>query len=43
MVMHCDGTLVRVGEFRGQIWVTRRQNEPYHPVVSMLGIEAIMS
>lgn len=31
MVMRCDGTLVRVGESRGQIWVSRRQNEPYHP------------
>lgn len=25
-----DETAVRVGEIRGQIWVTRRENEAYH-------------
>lgn len=30
MVVHCDETSVRVGETRGQIWVTRTKDEAYH-------------
>lgn len=30
MIIYCDETLVRVGESRGQIWVTRNKNEQYH-------------
>lgn len=30
MVMHSDETSIRVGESRGQIWVTRLQDEIYH-------------
>lgn len=30
MIVHTDETSVRVGESRGQIWVTRLQDEAYH-------------
>ena len=30
MVVHTDETSVRVGESRGQIWVTRKADEEYH-------------
>ena len=30
MVVYCDETSIRVGESRGQIWVTRLKEEAYH-------------
>ena len=30
IIMHTDETSVRVDEYRGQIWVTRLQDEAYH-------------
>ena len=30
MVIHSDETFIRVGETRGQIWVTRLKKEAYH-------------
>lgn len=30
MIVHTDETSVRVDESRGQIWVTRLQDEAYH-------------
>ena len=30
MIVHTDETSVRVGESRGQIWVTRKDDEAYH-------------